>query len=666
MMEDAVKHHRYLLRWVPVAALLIACTVNSSMAEAAELLESIEISTEAGCNQIHVRTTLPVIFGGKSLSGHDGKLNIPLETLAVQNIEKQDSEVPLNEFGLKTLRLKPVAPGKAILELQFATAVDHNLVMEAETRHIRIDVAGPKDALSCVLRKTVNPEESVATIPQDDFAGMPDDLLDQEKPAEVANVDVAPPAAPSDAVANLKLRDNASELKSDLPSTITLRSMGKVEESVENPAAWKWGKSGQLSQIAVATSDTLPGIRDGSASKRLHATSNFFAEFTGSNESHEVMAVADARVSGAWNNNKNIKGLKVNKLYGLWQDKTSGMKFTLGRQVKQDAGVMGRFDGLTLDWTLSPETHVGMLVGGPAYDTTRLPFADGRALYGTSLEFEPLNSAWKTQIYFIEQRLNAQVDRRAFGTNVSFDTDAFTSMFGIDYDLYQTAMTSAYWQGTWRMNDRLSFSSNLEYVTQPLLLSSNAFIGRAETNFPELLDQFNESGLKQLAADRTARAVSGAVELTYDFANDWQLALDMNWNNVSGTPASGGVAAEASLGSEMAIGLHAYGQDVFRTDDSVALGVATRTNNTLNELTFDEQWRFPFSERLSMAARLKTGLRVRDGGAMSWFAAPDISADYRFSDTLSGNAEFGLSYDNGASPGSRFEFIGLIGISQSF
>ena len=510
------------------------------------------------------------------------------------------------------------------------------------------------------------PEQQTVTAEADPepIQSAPD--LEPEQPFEpLQEVSIAPPPKPNGA-SNAKLADNSTSLKSDLPATITLRSLGRVTETVEDPTLWRWRQKGHIGQTMIATTDTLPGKSNSSDTTKLLATTNLFAEVTGGDDQQELRLVTDARANTNWQDHESIRGLKVRKLFGSWQDKQSGVQVTLGRQPRQDAGVMGRFDGLALDWQSSDALQFGVLAGAPVYDVALLPFEDGRAFAGAHMTWSPVNSNWTSQFYFIEQRIHAAVDRRAIGTNISFDSHAVSSLFGIDFDVYQMAVTSASWKGTWRANDGLTLSLGADYLTQPLLLTSNALIGRSETNFPDLLDKFEDDRLKQLASDRTAKSASATFDLTYDVNDTWQVALDASWYTLSGTPASAGVAAETALGHEFAFGVHAYGQEILRPGDTVTLGAATRLSTNFAEFALDGAWRLPITEDLSLSARLKTGLRKRNDDAAGLFIIPDFAADYDLSENWSANAAFGMSFDASMPSGKRHEFIALMGVNYRF
>ncbi len=652
--------------------MLAVCKTCMPQAIAAPVLESVETSIESGCQQIHIRTSEPVVFAETTTTGHSDRPDIVLETLTGGPVNAQTLSVGSNDVGLKDVVLAPAVGGKFKLRLTFAAAVDYSIIAEAETRHIRIDVAAGHAPPDCV-RPT--PRETVATSPVDDAAvelpapEVPDDTISEEMAVQTPGEgqgDILPPPKPDAAKPNPKLHDNASDLKSDLPSTITLRSMGKANESIEDPAVWRWKKSGRVSQTSIATTDEIAVLRKDKDTGRFLTSSNLYGQVTGGNASDEVELVTDANARSAWHEHENISGLKINKLYGRWRDKQSSTALTLGRQIKQDAGILGRFDGAALEFMASSEVKLGLAAGSPAYDATLLPYADGRLLFGSSVEYAPKSSGWKTQLYFVEQRLHGAVDRRALGINLDYDGDAVSSIFGIDYDINQNALTSANWQGAWRPNDRLTLSLGADYVTQPLLLTSNALIGRSDTNFPGLLDKFGDDDVKQLAEDRTAAAYSASAALSYTLNSNWDVFIDASWYDVSGTVTSGGVAADAPLDSEIYIDLQLQGQEVFRSEDSLAIGLSGRMSDSLKELAVKGSWRVPVRDDVSVTAKLRTGLRKRPEAAAKPFIIPGLALDYRFDDAWSFNAEVGFSYDASVTSWSPYEYIGLAGVSWTF
>ena len=634
--------------------ILALCKFCVSQAIAAPVLESIESSIEAGCHQIHIRTVEPVVFGGTGRAGHGATADIALETLAGGSVDAQSMPASRNDVGLKDVVLVPSAEGKFKLRLSFATPVDYSVIAEAETRHVRIDVTAAGAAPGCARQASL---ETVAEAPAEEIV---------PEMQEGTPVDVLPPPMPHAAQPNAKLQDNSADLRSDLPSTISLRSMGTIKEEVEDPAAWKWKKSGRVNQTSIATTDEITTLRRDRPSGTFLTSSNLYAQVKGGNASDEVEMVADSNARSSWHEQQNISVLKIDKLYGIWRDKQSGVALTLGRQIKQDAGILGRFDGAAIDFMASPEIKLGLVAGSPAYEASRRPYADERLLFGSSVEYAPQSSGWKAQFYFVEQRLHGKVDRRAIGINADYVDDDVSSLFGIDYDINQNAFTSANWRGSWRVNDRLSLSLGADYVTQPLLLTSNALIGRTDTNFPGLLDKFGDDDVKQLAEDRTAAAYSASAGMSYTLNSNWDVFIDASWYDVSGTVASGGVAADAPLGSELYLDFLVQGQEVLRSEDSLALGLSGRTSDSLKELAVKGSWRVPVADDLSVTGKLRTGLRKRPQAEAQPFIIPGLALDYRLNDAWSLNAEMGLSYDASVTSGSRYEYIGLAGVSWTF
>ena len=125
-----------------LSLLALAVLGSLSPALAAPLVETVETSTDAGCNQIHIRTSEPVVFDGTALRGHGNELRIPLSLLADSSVTAQQLAAGSNTFGFSGMGLEAGTAGKLKLVLRFSSAVDHAIIMEAETRHIRVDVAG--------------------------------------------------------------------------------------------------------------------------------------------------------------------------------------------------------------------------------------------------------------------------------------------------------------------------------------------------------------------------------------------------------------------------------------------------------------------------------------------------------------------------------------------
>jgi hypothetical protein len=663
-----------------LAVTFLASTALASVnARAGELVSSLEFSQDAGCQQLHVRLSEAVSFDGSAMSGVGKSIDIPVERVANSSPSPFAITAPLPQGSdLVSAKLTGDDGSSATLQIGFGSEMRYAIVMEAETRHIRIDVARADSPAGCVAAATRTAEIAAPvpspTIDDSEQAG---EVVSALRPAIVDDAkalgdgDVPVGAAEladaamleSNSAKKVSLDDNTGSLAEKSMLSPTLRTLRKIKDPVVDPAQWVWSNHGRVGQTAY-TSGKVSRETDNMS----RGVSHFSYTMKGSNASHAVALQLDASNRAELGGGGKLFDGGVNTLSATWEDKDHDVLVRVGRQSRQDSGIFGRFDGAMVQWGATDKLTLGLTAGSPAYTRDQMPFKDDRYFVAASVDYVFPDDSWQMQIYAVEQRAKGLVDRRALGGSLSYRDEILSAIAGLDYDIYQNKMASAFGSANWQVNSRLSASASIDYLTQPLLLTSNALAEQDANSLDDLIDEVGEDRLKDLAADRTAESISAAFGLVYQVNDHWQVSGDAFWSYVTGTPASGGVAATQALGSEWMVMTRASGHDVVVEGDSLGFGANVRLAQKFTELSVDGSWQVPVTEQFKMGGRMRVGTRFHDDGSNSLFAAPRLTGEYKLDKSWLINGELGALIDNRDSTGSgaSVDVLALIGLHFEF
>ncbi|WP_218276808.1 hypothetical protein, partial [Pseudomonas sp. FW306-02-F02-AB] len=73
-----------------------------------------------------------------------------------------------------------------------------------------------------------------------------------------------------------------------------------------------------------------------------------------------------------------------------------------------------------MSWQQSPDLRFNVLAGSPNWSRFDAPFANGKSLYGTSVDFGKWFGVLETSLFAIEQFDRDIIDRRAVGAEFRY------------------------------------------------------------------------------------------------------------------------------------------------------------------------------------------------------------------------------------------------------
>lgn len=268
------------------------------------------------------------------------------------------------------------------------------------------------------------------------------------------------------------------------------------------------------------------------------------------------------------------------------RDFTNGTNFRIGRQSPSGGGVLYRFDGVQAGYTFAPKWRINGVAGKPSDDLLDTQ----RRFYGISLESEALTRELSGTVYAIQQTIDGETDRQAYGTELRYFSGGL-SMFGqVDYDQVFQRVNIASLQGTRLFDDNSVLNFMLDRRTSPLLSLGNALFFQDPAT-PSIARTIREL-LLTTPLDTLIYRVRGITPYqnqamlgyTTPVSRNWQAGGNVNYTSIDEIPPVDVILpqGQAATGSIWSYSLQAIGSNLYSGRDSHVFNLTFLTAPSYN------------------------------------------------------------------------------------
>ena len=314
--------------------------------------------------------------------------------------------------------------------------------------------------------------------------------------------------------------------------------------------------------------------------------------------------------------------------YAELTDRLLGLTGRVGRQSLASQGVIGLFDGVYVGYQLNPKFSVSAAAGLPAY--TSYSAISGHTKFGTvTAEFDPFHLAWVFDAYFFDELVGNQTDRRSVGFQTRYTEPGRTAVALIDYDVAFQQLNSATLIGNAKVGQSWIIGFDADHRRSPLLELNNALIGQTAPDLATLENMFTPSQIRQLALDRTSTSNTFVVSASRPLGERWQFMADLAGLQLSGTPASGGVAATPSTGLDKNVSLQISGLSLLQASDLHIFSVRYDNSPISRSTTLSWDARFVLHGAWRLGPRLSVEqLEEPTLGGKQYLYLPQVRGDW--------------------------------------
>ncbi|MEJ2256886.1 MAG: hypothetical protein P8X98_07725 [Woeseiaceae bacterium] len=309
-------------------------------------------------------------------------------------------------------------------------------------------------------------------------------------------------------------------------------------------------------------------------------------------------------------------------------DAQTRLRGRLGRQTRNTGGVLGRFDGLNVTYTLNERVRFDAVAGEPVYSTST-NYEDSRFFYGLSGTWLPFGNALEIGTFLLQQDIEGLTDRRAIGAELRYFGEA-SSLWGIlSYDNEFGELGSAFLQGSLRLPGNFTVTGLLDVRRSPFLSLGNALVGQQVESFEDLMVLFTEDELRQFALDRSPRVATVSSGISKPLSPKLQFNLNASLSSIEASPESAGVAAtNDSEYSYYSADLIA--SSLFTEGDVGIIGLRYSVSDSTDVYSINLDSRFPIGRAWRINPRLRVDYReIRSDQSTQWIYTPALRIQFR-------------------------------------
>jgi tetratricopeptide (TPR) repeat protein len=309
-------------------------------------------------------------------------------------------------------------------------------------------------------------------------------------------------------------------------------------------------------------------------------------------------------------------------------DARTQLRGRLGRQTRNTGGVLGRFDGLNMTYTLNEQLRFDAVAGEPVYSTST-DYYDSRFFYGLSGTWSPFGNALEVGTFLLQQDIEGLTDRRAIGAELRYFGEG-SSVWGIlSYDSKFGELGSAFLQGSLRLPGNFTVTGLLDVRRSPFLSLGNALVGQQVESFEDMTVLFTEDELRQFALDRSPRVATVSTGLSKPLSPKLQFNLNASLSSVEASPESAGVpASDESEYSYYSADLVA--SSLFTEGDVGIIGLRYAVSNSTDVYSINLDSRFPIGRAWRINPRLRVDYReIRSDQSTQWIYTPALRIQFR-------------------------------------
>lgn len=344
---------------------------------------------------------------------------------------------------------------------------------------------------------------------------------------------------------------------------------------------------------------------------------------------------------------------RINSAYYEFRSRVDNYSTRIGRQSALGGGVLGRFDGISGGYGFLPNWRINAAAGRLSdYTLDSKP-----TFYSGALDFG-LNDPLGGSVYYINQKANGMIDRKATGGYLRYFEQGMTGMAIMDYDLQFKETNILTLQGTLNQDNGMDFNFLLDRRRSPSWSLRNAVTGTTSTIDILLQNGWTLDDILALAKQRTAISNIAQVGMTQRLNEKWQVGTDLSLSNTSGLPESGTmlpdgtiglegyVPATASTGTAWSLSGRASGTNVFTTNDLSSGSLTLAKSSTITGITALLNSRVFMQELWTLDSTLRLYWQKDDLGGKQYIISPVFRASYRWRSDVTLEGDFGLDWIN--------------------
>jgi hypothetical protein len=330
----------------------------------------------------------------------------------------------------------------------------------------------------------------------------------------------------------------------------------------------------------------------------------------------------------------------LNALYGEARYLPGQLLAQVGRQSATSGGVLGLFDGAVGSWGFLPNYRVNAVVGQPVPNT----FNTTSTFYGASLDADKVGDRFSGSAFVIRQVAAGETDRFGLGGELRYFDSERNVYSLLDYDPLFHAVNIGTVQGTWQFPTLTTINALLDYRRTPTLQLTNALTAFPNTSLSTLIQQQGVDQVRNEAKELTPVTKQALLGVTQQVSSKWQLAADVRWSALTGTPPFQSLPAAPATGSVWTFTGQAIGSGLTALQDIFVFNIGYLSGNQLRAQNAGVDYRFIPIANLTLEPTFAWYHQNDNQGQHLTRLSPGLRASYRIFQRFAIEGQFALEH----------------------
>ncbi len=313
-----------------------------------------------------------------------------------------------------------------------------------------------------------------------------------------------------------------------------------------------------------------------------------------------------------------------------WKSTDKAYSAEIGRMRSRGKGIFGRFDGILLGYGFNDNQKLNVVAGFPVASSRVLSLDPERTFVGVSFDWEELIPDLDISIFLLNQTIDSLTDRQAIGGQFKYHNQGI-SLFGmIDYDIFYAELNALLISGSYRAENDFRYNWSMNLRKSPYISTRNALVGQASDSLEELQELFlTEEEILDLAVDRTLESKTATFQVSKSINETFDLNTSVTWMDISGAPASGGVAEIIDPDGSVYFNIYLGARKLYSESDSHQLGLRLSKLSNSDVFSIFGNSQYKFSKAWRLRAKLRYDDRTSENGSEQQSISPGIRLQFQ-------------------------------------
>jgi hypothetical protein len=329
-------------------------------------------------------------------------------------------------------------------------------------------------------------------------------------------------------------------------------------------------------------------------------------------------------------------------------DRQHAFSIQFGRRLAVDSGILGKTDGVRIDYRLNSGLTLRGVAGYPVV-SSKDEFNTTRQMFGFTADTGTFARAWNLSGYLIDEQDNAQLDNRVIGGTLRYRRAKRSFLVFLDYNANQDTLSAITASGAWKLPGRTTLSATFDVRNIAMRAGQKNHLKHSMAPIEGWNWILPGDRIKHHTSQQTREVTTSGLSLSHAFSKRLKLSGDVAMLDISNNGVSGNATSPEALPNEYFYHLKLTGKDLLIAGNSNKLDIRHRVNSSSRISTASIDTRYVINRRWKFSPRLHTELRDNaTGSSAEWVTSPMVKMEYRWKDAYGFQIETGGKWSNQA------------------